>query len=123
MSKSANPGELRTRVYFSRIEREINENYVEAETEVSVLTDEDGMPRPARCKWVNAHGSESWNDQTLQLRSPATLTTRYNPALLDRSLIIYRYGDPEAYEVIDIDNVRQLNKWLEIKVVRKVNAR
>jgi hypothetical protein len=123
MSKSANPGELRTRVYFSRVERETNENYVEQETEVSVLTDEDDMPRPARCKWVNAHGSESWSDQALQLRNPATLTTRYNPALLDRSLIIYRYGDSEPYEVIDIDNVRQLNKWLEIKVVRKVNAR
>ena len=87
MSKSANPGELRTRVYFSRVERETNENYVEQETEVSVLTDEDDMPRPARCKWVNAHGSESWSDQALQLRNPATLTTRYNPALLDRSLL------------------------------------
>lgn len=123
MSKSANPGELRTKVWFARVERETNDNYVEQEVEESVLTDESGMPRPARCKWVNAHGSEAWDDHALLLRSPATLTTRFNPLLLDPTLIIYRHGDTIPYEVVNIDNVQQRNRWLEITVQRKVNAR
>ena len=123
MSKSANAGELRTKVWFARIERETNENYVEQETETSVLTDESGMPRPARCKWVNAHGSEAWDDHAMLLRNPATLTTRYNPLLLDPALILYREGDAVPYEVVNIDNVQQRNRWLEISVQRKVNAR
>ena len=123
MSKSANPGELRTPVYFYRIERTKSENYVDTEKEVSVLKDKLGKPVYARCKWVNAHGSEVWSDQAQVLRSPATLTLRYNKKLLDPTLIIRRAGDDTPYEVVNIDNVQQRNRWLEITVQRKVNAR
>lgn len=123
VSKNANPGELRTPVYFYRIERTKSENYVDTEKEVSVLKDKLGKPVYARCKWVNAHGSEVWSDQAQVLRSPATLTLRYNKKLLDPTLIIRRAGDDTPYEVVNIDNVQQRNRWLEITVQRKVNAR
>ena len=123
VSKSANPGELRTPVYFFRIDRTKSENYVDTEKEVPVLKDRLGNARYVRCKWVNAHGSEVWSDQAQVLRMPATLTLRYNKALLDPTLIIRRAGDDTPYEVINIDNVQQRNHWLEITVQRKVNAR
>lgn len=127
MSKSANPGELRTPVYFYRIQRSKSPNYVDTEQEVPVLTDEKGEPRPVRCKWVNTHGSEAWSEQAQVLRMPATLTLRYNKVLADPkeapALIVRRAGDDTPYEVINIDDVQLRHHWLEITVQRKVNAR
>lgn len=127
VSKSANPGELRTPVYFFRIERTKSENYVDTEKEIPVFTDRVGNARPVRCKWVNTHGSEAWSGQEQVLRMPATLTLRYNKALADPkkapTLIVRRAGDDTPYEVINIDDVQMQHHWLEITVQRKVNAR
>jgi len=119
MSKNANAGELRTAVYFTRIERATNKNGFPVEAEINVF----GEGVPVMCKWVNAHGSEVWSAMQLRLRDPATLTTRYSPLLDDETLTIYRGSDPEPYEVISIDNVEQRDAWLEIKAQRKVSAR
>ena len=124
MSKSANPGELRTVVYFKRVKRRVDKSGVAKESEVNVFgKDSRRKDVPVMCKWVNAHGSEVWSNMQLKLRDPATLTARYSPLLDDPALIIYRVGDKSPYEVISIDNVEQRNAWLEIKVQRKVTAR
>jgi len=124
MAKRANPGELRTAVYFKRIDRHTNENGFAVETHVNVFGKDDmGADIAVMCKWVNAHGNEVWSAMQLQLRDPATITTRYSPLLDDAKLIIYRGNDPEPYEVISVDNVEQRNTWLEIKVQRMVGAR
>jgi len=119
MSKSANAGELRTAVYFKRLERTVNDNGFPVEVEVNVF----GPDTAVMCKWVNAHGSEVFTAMQLQLRDPATLTVRYSTLLDDVTLIIYRGNDPEPYEVISVDNVEQQNVWLEIKCQRRVKAR
>lgn len=118
MSKSANPGELRTPVFVFKITRTVNENGVPIEAETNVF----GEGAYIRTKWINAHGTESFTALQLELREPATITCRYSP-LIKRDCIIYKGDDPDPYEVISIDNVEERNRWLEIKVQRKENAR
>ena len=81
----------------------------------------DGVP--CMCKWVNAHGYEVFQTMQLQIREPATITTRYSPLLLDPKLTVYKGKDQTPYEIISIDNVEEENVWLEIKVQRKTGAR
>ena len=119
MSKSANAGELRTKVYFIRKDRARDREGYPIEVEVNVFG--DGVP--CMCKWVNAHGYEVFQTMQLQIREPATITTRYSSLLLDPKLTVYKGEDQTPYEIISIDNVEERNVWLEIKVQRKTGAR
>ncbi len=88
-----------------------------------VETNVFGESVPCMCRWVNAHGYEVFQSMELEIREPATITTRYSPKLLDPKLIVYKAGDGCPYEIISIDNVEERNRWLEIKVQRKSGAR
>lgn len=119
MSKSANPGELRTSVFFMKTTRTIDSEGYPVETPVNVFG--DGVP--CKCKWVNAHGYEALQGMQLQLKEPATITTRYSDKLLNPKLLVYKGTDTHPYEIISIDDVEDRHRWLEIKVQRKVGAR
>lgn len=118
MSKKANAGELKTSIYFFRIERGTNSNGYSEEKEVNIF----GDSVPVKCKWVNLHGSEVFEAMQLEIKDPATITMRYSPKI-NETLSVYRSGDDKLFEIISIDNVQNQNKWLEIRVQRKVNAR
>lgn len=118
MSKYANAGELRTRVFFFRVDRVKDEENVALDKEVNVFGDGAAV----KCKWVNAHGTETFTAMQLQLREPATITCRYTP-LINEKLVVRKENDPEPYEVISVDDVENRHKWLEIKVQRKEAAR
>lgn len=118
MSKSANAGELNTRVYFKKIVRETDAEGYPTEVERNIF----GKGNYILAKWVNAHGSEAFTAMQLQLREPATITCRYSP-LINEQLIVYRNCCDQPYEIISIDNVEERNVWLEIKVQRRVPAR
>lgn len=124
MSKSANPGELRTPVYFKLPSRTKDPEGCWTDMEVNVFgQNEQGKDIPCMCKWVNAHGSEVFQGMQLQIREPATITTRYSKKLTDPRLLIYRGDDPRPYEAISYDDVEERHRWLEIKVQRKEGAR
>lgn len=118
MSKSANAGELRTPVFFFQTWRCTDGEGYPVVKDINVFGDGASV----LCKWVNAHGSESFTAMQLQLREPATITCRYSP-LINERLDVYRAGDSTPYEIISIDNVEQRDRWLEIKVQRKEAAR
>lgn len=118
MSKSANAGELRTPVYFIIVNRTTDAEGYPLEEEVNIFGSGVAMP----CKWVNAHGSEAFTALQLSLREPATITCRYSASITEKCLV-YKGSDKEPYEIISIDNVEERNKWLEIKVQRRVEAR
>ena len=118
MSKSVNPGELRTPVEFKRVKRSTNENGRRIEEYENVFG--DGVI--VNVKWVNAHGYEAVTAMQLGIRELATITARYSP-LIDRTLTVFLTGDDVPYEIVDVDNVEQRNRWLEIKVQRKMPAR
>lgn len=110
-------------MFFKSIKRTTDTEGFPVEKEVNLLGQDDtGRDIPARVKWVNAHGTESFVAMQLKLREPATITMRYHPDV-HSGLLVYKAGDPKPYEIISIDNVEERNRWLEIKVQRKVAAR
>lgn len=122
MAKSARAGELRTRIYIRRLEKNADGEGVPNETEISVFPDPPGQPeRVYHCKWVNAYGAEAVTAMQLQIREPATLTMRYS-SRIKVDCLIYRLGDPEPYEIIGINDVEERHTWLEVKVCRKQAA-
>lgn len=124
MSKFANPGELRTPVYFFRIIRSTDEEGVPVVTPRSVFLDESDNPAPIMAKWVNLHGTEVFTAMQLELREPVTLTLRYSPQLTDEKLVVKKdLSDDDGYEIISIDDVENRHVWLEIKIQRKVAAK
>lgn len=118
MSKSANAGELRTPVRFCKITRVPNSKGIPEKREENVF----GGNKTVMCKWVNAHGSESFTAMQLQINEPATLTCRYSPKITP-DLIAYKGDDKSPYDVISVDNVEERGRWLEIKVKRREAAR
>lgn len=122
MAKQASAGELRTRIYIRRMEKEADGEGVTAETEKSVFPDPSGQPeRVYHCKWVNAFGTEAVTAMQLQIQEPATLTMRYSPKIRPDCLI-YKLGDPDPYQIISINDVEERHTWLEVKVCRKQAA-
>lgn len=115
MAKYANPGELRTPVRFVQIARTKDADGYPTETEVDVFG------QPVMCAWTNVHGNEVFTAMQMQLREPATLTTRYS-SLINQKLLIYKGDDPAPYEVISIDDIDERHTWLEIKVQRATEA-
>ena len=118
MSKFANPGELRTHVQFMRVDLQSDQAGYQVPVEANVFGSGTYIP----VKWVNAHGTEVFTAAKLELQQPATLTCRYSP-LIDDTLLVYKKGDPNPYEIISCDNVEERNRWLEITVKRRVSAR
>lgn len=118
MSKSANAGELRTKVYFMSVSRETDSENVSSEIKENIF----GENVPLLCKWVNYHGNEIFQALELKLREPATITCRFSP-LIHCRLIVYKENDPAPYDIISVDDVENRHKWLEIKVQRKEAAR
>ena len=118
MSKEANAGELRTPVYFMRLEKRTDEDGVPINWEVNIF----GEGAPLRCKWVNGHGTEVFAAMQMNIQEPATITCRYSP-LITKNQIVSKMGDPKPYATISLDNVEEKNKWLEIKVKRRSQAR
>jgi hypothetical protein len=118
MAKKANPGEMRTKVTFFKMQKSTNDNGIVVESEVNIF----GDGKFVFGKWVNAHGAEVFRAMELELKDPVTLTTRYSP-LYTPDLIAYHGTDPAPYEVISIDNVEDGKKWVEMKLQRRVKAR
>lgn len=124
MAKYANSGEMRTRLQFMRMSRTVDNDGNAQDTPVNVF----GEGVYVYAKWVNAMSGneaikEEWINQELLARNPATATCRYSPLLLDETLLIYLEGDPIPYEIISVENVNQLNTWIEIKARRRVAGR
>lgn len=70
-------------------------------------------------KWVNVHGSESWVANSVQAEQGATVTIRYKTGVTQSCRIVMGGTN---YEIVSIDNIRQGNQWLEIKVKAAVNG-
>lgn len=64
-------------------------------------------------KWVNVHGSEAWAAMTNNAMQAATVTIRYRA---DVDLTCAVLLGSERYEIVSIDNIRQRNEYLELKL-------
>lgn len=124
MSKYANSGELRTPIRIVDVEKatDATGRYITNDNGYPIITEKDVFERPVLVKWVNAHGTEVFEAQSLNINEPATITMRYSPKV-NATQLIYKGADPRPYEIIGMDNVEERNTWLEIKVKRKSEAR
>lgn len=69
--------------------------------------------------WVNVHGSEVWVAESVQAVKPATVTIRYRSDIDEQCRIIF---NDTVYEIVSVDNIRQRNRSLEIKVKAAMNG-
>lgn len=118
MARSANAGELRTRIRVTAMEPV-------TDSLGRPVTDEESNPVRREvevyacwCKWVNAWGSEVYAAMSAGVTEPATLTLRYTGKITAASLI-YKGADPRPYEVISVNDVEDRHAWLEVKVRRR----
>jgi len=64
-------------------------------------------------QWVNVHGSEAWIADSVQAQLGATVTIRYRPGVTPACRVLL---GSTVYQIVSLDNIRQRNEWLEIKV-------
>jgi head-tail adaptor len=109
--KNVNPGDLRTQVILEDVKKTLDGagNYTEEWTNVF------GAGVTVGCRWVNAHGTESDENNRLKLGEKATLTMRYS-SLITATCRIKKGA--EIWEVESLDNINECGSWLEIKVKR-----
>lgn len=69
--------------------------------------------------WVNVHGSEVWAAESVQALKPATVTIRYRSDVDEKCRILF---NDVPYEIVSVDNIRQRNRALEMKVRASVNG-
>jgi len=80
----------------------------------------DLIPTDIPCAWQNKFGSESWRQEMLTARDPATVRLWYIPDV-DTTCRIVR-GDGGVFEIVHVDNVEQWNIQLELEVRRYVEG-
>ena len=122
MSKRANAGELRTMIQIKRRVVTTNDNGFNEETYENVYGGDDSGAY-VYCKWVGNHGSEVFSRDSYAERRTATATMRYSPLADDGKLVVFLYGDPDPWEVVNVDNVGQRNQWLELSLQKRIPAR
>lgn len=72
--------------------------------------------------WVNVHGSEVWAADSVQALKPATVTIRYSEITADideKYRLVYK---GKAYEIVSADNIKERNRFIELKVRAAVNG-
>lgn len=103
--KPFNPGELRTSVVLKK--RTVSTGTGGFQTPVWVTL------ASVFCKWVNAHGSETWTADAAGAESPATVTIRHRSDV-DTTCAIEKDG--KLWEIVSMDNIREMGELLELKV-------
>ena len=113
-----NPGDLRTKIRIQKRETSRQPGEIASKTEWIDIGNTSGadLPRYKRCQWIGAHGDETFSDDALQGTHFATIRLRYDPRINETCRVLLG-GD--AWEITSLDDVRQLHRWVEIKLKRK----
>lgn len=114
------PGELRTKI---RIQHEVTTGTGSFATKAWYDIDDAAHAGTAYyiyAKWVNVHGSEAWVADSVQAQLGATVTIRYRSDVTPACRVLL---GSTVYEIASLDNIRQRNEWLEIKVKASVMGR
>lgn len=70
-------------------------------------------PRYIPAQWINVHGSEAWIANSVQAQLGATVTIRYRNDITPACRVLL---SSTVYQIVSIDNIRQRNEWIELKV-------
>lgn len=104
-----NVGQLRHRIEFQRLE---------------TVYDEEGFPvedyvtfQKAWADVNDLYGKEYWNSKQVVSENITVFHTRYYKSVDVNSVILFKN---QRYEIIEIDNIKYLNKELKIKTKLQV---
>jgi head-tail adaptor len=109
---------LRTPIRIQRERKKRKPGELEATTEwidIGNASSTDA-PRYKWCRWVGMHGSEAIQNGLVVGRQTATVTIRFDAAVGLSHRVL---KDGEIWEIVSIDDVRQIHQWMELKVARK----
>ena len=112
-------GDLRTNI---RIQKEVTTGTGSFATKAWYDLDDTahaGTAYSIQAQWVNVHGSEAWVANSVQAQLGATVTIRYRSDITPACRILL---GTLPYQIVSLDNIRQRNEWLEIKVKTSVNS-
>lgn len=101
-----NPGELRHRITFQKFTTTVNENGFEEESWIDFKT-----------VWAsvsNLHGREYFEAAAVQKENTVKFTVRYIKDLDTSMKILFRNKE---YNIIQIDNIKYENRFIEIKAL------
>ncbi len=109
--KISNPGELRTAITL----------YKRSVTESNGFQVHGVGDKIADCwaRWENVHGAEAWAAATVSAQSAATVLIRFN-ASVDETCLVKKGSD--YFEIVSMDNVRERNEYIELKVRKMVEG-
>ncbi len=112
-------GDLRTKI---RIQKEITTGTGSFATKAWYDLDDTAKAGTAYnipAQWVNVHGTEAWIADSVQAQLGATVTIRYRSDITPSCRILL---GSVVYQIVSLDNIRQRNEWLELKVKASVNS-
>lgn len=101
-----NPGELRHRITLQKFTTTVNENGFEEESWIDFKT-----------VWAsisNLHGREYFEAAAVQKENTVKFTVRYIKDLDTSMKILFRN---KQYNIIQIDNIKYENRFIEIKAL------
>lgn len=114
-----NAGDLRVKI---RIQREVKTgegSFAKKEWADIGNKSADDEPKYIFAKWINVHGSEAWIADSVQAQRAATVTVRYRKDIDETCRVLYGGA---AYQIVSLNNIKEVGHWLEIKVKAAVNG-
>jgi len=114
-----NPGELRTKIRIQYEQTTGTGSFAtKSWVDVGSMAASD-TPKYIPSQWVNVHGTEAWIADSVQAQLGATVTIRYRTGITPACRVLL---GSTVYQIVSLDNIRQRNEWLEIKVKTSVNS-
>ncbi len=105
--KVVNPGQLNTKIVLKPRDG---------------VKDAGGFVQPVEtqkitvwARWINTHGAEAMQASASGFNDLATALIRYRPEVDETWRVVYR---GKSYEIKSIDNVREKNEYLELRLAR-----
>jgi head-tail adaptor len=121
MAKTANAGEMRTRITVKQLTPGIDADGYPTETWTNVL----GGTTMFRCKWKPGWGTEVLENDRLNLGQTAVATLRYTSLIDQRCRVWYENDaqtDANAWFIVNVTDPEERRAFLEITLRKAVVA-
>ncbi len=112
MAYTVNAGDLRTRITFQSPTVTPDAGGAQVPSWANISTNPTVWAR-----WVNEHGQEAVQSESIQSSQRAVVTVRHRMDLKE-SWRVTRVGDTTYWQILSIDAVQGRNRWVELVVER-----
>lgn len=115
MARTANIGELKTRIRGVKLTAGIDEEGFQTLTETPLF-----KGKSAWCKWTFSHGNDIYEHMRLGVEQMATITMYFTEEITPQCKIWRNgeTGEENAWHVVSINHVEDSRRFTEIRVKR-----